>query len=150
RSFELQHPVALLLTQDVAEVLAPAAVELGQFRPDLLAVARRADELADRGRPAGLLVLDELLQPGHQRSDHLVDAGRARELALDPLDANLAVGAHDLYEQPLLRPEVVVQQAARDARLARDVVERRSGRAAFRDARAHRLDDALGLLAFQL
>ena len=39
-----------------------------------------------------------------------------------------AVVADDLDEQPLLRAEVVVQQAARDARLARHVVERRRRR----------------------
>ena len=61
--------------------------------------------------------------------------------------AQLAVAAHDLGQQPLLGPEVVVQQPAGHARLARDVVERRARHAAPRDARAHGLDDALGLLA---
>ncbi len=40
--------------------------------------------------------------------------------------------ADDLDEQPLLRAEVVVQQAARDAGLLRDHVERRAGGAATR------------------
>src|SRR5205085_8462453 len=62
-------------------------------------------------------------------------------------EPQLAVAAHGLDEQLLLGAEVVVQQPARDARLARDVVERGPGRAAPRDARAHRVDDALRLAA---
>jgi hypothetical protein len=42
-----------------------------------------------------------------------------------------------------------VQQAARDAGLAGDVIERRGGGAASAHARAHGLDDALRLLAVE-
>src|SRR5581483_6571114 len=51
---------------------------------------------------------------------------------------------------PLLGAEVVVQQPARDAGVARDVVERRARDAALRDRRAHRVDDALRLLPAEL
>ena len=67
----------------------------------------------------------------------------------EPLDAQLAVAAHRLDEQLLLGPEVVVQQPARDAGLAGDVVEGRAGRPPLGDAVAHRVDDALRLLARQ-
>ena len=70
-----------------------------------------------------------------------------RERGVERGHAQVAVAADDLDEQPLLRAEVVVQQPARDAGLARDVVERRAGGAAPRDARAHRVDDALRLVA---
>ena len=57
--------------------------------------------------------------------------------------------ADHLHEQPLLGAEVVVQEAARHARLAGHVVERRGGGAARADARAHRLDDPLRLLSLE-
>ena len=63
--------------------------------------------------------------------------------------AHLAVVADHLHEQPLLRAEVVVQQAARDPGLARYVVEGRPGGAAAADARAHRGDDPLCLLPLE-
>ena len=56
------------------------------------------------------------------------------EALLELRDPQVAVAAHDLGEQLLLGAEVVVQQPARDAGLARDVVERRAGDAALRDA----------------
>ena len=65
-------------------------------------------------------------------------------------DAGVAVLAHDLHQQPLLGAEVVVQQAARDAGLARDDVEGRAGRAAGANAGAHGGDDPARLLAIQL
>ena len=74
-------------------------------------------------------------------------SARRRELLVERGHAQVAVAADDLDEQPLLGAEVVVQQPARDAGLARDVVEGRAGDAAPRDARAHRVDDALRLLA---
>ena len=74
----------------------------------------------------------------------------ARERVLERGDAGVAVAADDLHEQPLLRAEVVVQQPARDAGLARDDVEGRAGGAAGADALAHRGDDPLRLLAVEL
>ena len=70
-------------------------------------------------------------------AERLVEAG----------DAELGVAADDLDQQPLLGAEVVVEQAAADARLAGDVLEGRAGDAAPGDARAHRVDDPLRLLA---
>jgi len=77
-------------------------------------------------------------------------AVRLREPRVERLQAHAAVAAHDLDEQALLRAEVIVQQAARDARLARDVVKRRARRAALGHRRAHRIDEASGLVACQL
>jgi hypothetical protein len=64
------------------------ALALLGFEPARDVLARAAQELGDLGRD-------------------LVGAPRAREL---PIDGVLAVAPHDLGEQPLLRPEVVVQQ----------------------------------------
>ena len=69
---------------------------------------------------------------------------------VEPVDPDLGVAADDLDQQPLLGPEVVVEQAAADPRLAGDLLERRAGGAALGDAVAHRVDDALRLLAAQL
>ena len=66
------------------------------------------------------------------------------------VDAQLGVAADDLDQQPLLGPEVVVEEAAADARLAGDVLEGRAGGAAAGDAVAHRVDDALRLVAAEL
>ena len=56
--------------------------------------------------------------------------------------------ADHLHEQPL-RSRSSAQEAARHARLAGHVVERRGGGAARADARAHRLDDPLRLLSLE-
>src|SRR4029078_1844382 len=68
----------------------------------------------------------------------------------EPRDADLGVAADDLDQQPLLGAEVVVEEAAADARLAGDLLERGPGRAALGAAVAHGIDDALSLLAAQL
>ena len=73
---------------------------------------------------------------------------RRRELLVERGHAQLAVAAHDLDQQPLLGAEVVVQQPARARRASRATWSKvEPGHAAAGDARAHRLDDALGLLA---
>ena len=74
---------------------------------------------------------------------------RLGEPLVHRLVAHLAVLANDLDEQPLLGAEVVVEQPARDAGLARHVVEGRAGCAARADARAHGGDDPLRLLALE-
>ena len=127
-------------------MLARAAQQLGELAGDLLVAPRQREQLEDDGDELGL-VLDEALQRGDERIDDVVGIARRGELVVERGHAQLAVAAHDLGQQPLLGPEVVVQQAARDARLAGDVVEGRARHAAPGDARAHRLDDPLGLLA---
>ena len=82
--------------------------------------------------------------------EDVVDRLRLGEPLVEPGDADLRVAADDLDQQPLLGPEVVVEEAAADARLAGDVLEGRAGGAALGDAVAHRVDDALRLLAAQL
>jgi hypothetical protein len=130
----------------LGHVLARAAQQLGELAGDLLVAPRQGEELEDDGDELGLL-LDVALQGGDERIDDVIGVARRRELVVEEAHAQLAVAAHDLGQQPLLGPEVVVQQPAGHARLARDVIERRARHAAPGDARAHRLDDALGLLA---
>src|SRR5260221_10816041 len=55
-----------------------------------------------------------------------------------------------LDQQPLLGPEVIVEEAAAYARLARHVLKGGAGGAALGDALAHRVDDALRLFPAQL
>ena len=140
--------VALLLTQPAREALAPLPVELGELRADLLRVARGREHLVDHGLAAGV-VLEELVQPNHESVNDLVDRVGAREPLVHRLVADLAVVAHHLDEQALLRAEVVVQEAARDAGLTRHVVEGRCGGPASPHARAHGSDDALSLVALE-
>ena len=57
---------------------------------------------------------------------------------------------HHLDQEALLGAEVIVEEAAADPGLAGDVLEGRARRAAASDAVAHRVDDALRLLAAEL
>ena len=88
-----------------------------------------------------------VLERAAQQGDEVLGRRRAAELLVEQRHAQVAVVPHDLGEELLLRAEVVVQQPARDARLAGDVVERRAGDPALGDRRAHRRDDPRGLLA---
>ena len=76
--------------------------------------------------------------------------GGGGQLLVERGHPQVGVALDDLGEQPLLGAEVVVQQPARDAGLASDVVERRARDAAQRHRRAHRVDDPLRLLAAEL
>ena len=95
---------------------------------------------------SSIVSLSDCTSAAEQRVGALDAGDRLRH----PLHPQVAVAPHDLDQQPLLRAEVVVQQPARDAGLARDVVERRAGRAAQPDRGAHRVDDPLRLLAREL
>ena len=146
--------VALALNVVVAGVVT---LVLGRHgRADELDETREADydELRETREPAPTVsagvVLQELLEADDERLHDLVEALRLREPLVHVARALGGVVPHDLDEQTLLRAEVVVQEAARDAGLARHVVERRRRRAARGDAGAHRGDDPLGLVALEL
>ena len=81
---------------------------------------------------------------------HVVGASGAGDRVLEALDPHVTFAPHDLDQQPLLGAEVVVQQAAGDARLAGDVIEGRAGDPAGGDADAHRLDDPRRLVTREL
>ena len=131
--------------EQLGDLFARAPHQPGVLGGDVLVAPREREQLEDERHEVGVLA-DRLLQVLRHQVDEVVGRLGRRELALEPLDAQLAVAAHGLDEQLLLGAEVVVQQAARDAGLARDVVEGRAGRAALGDAVAHRIDDALRLL----
>ena len=85
-------------------------------------------ELSRITKNSGLSSNSSSKEPRAARAAHRVAvAGGGDAEALHP---QIAVAPHDLGEQPLLCPEVVVQQPARDAGLARHVVERGAGSAA--------------------
>jgi hypothetical protein len=93
------------------------------------------------------VLVDQLEQRLAERAEQRVGAVQAGGGVAQALHPQVAVAPDDLGEQPLLRPEVVVQEAARDAGLARDVVERGAGGPARAHAGARRVDDPLRLLA---
>ena len=90
---------------------------------------------------------DHLLQREGEQRDEVVGGRRPGQALVEQSQPELRVTADDLRQQPLLGPEVVVQEPARNARLARDVVEGRAGGAASRDRGAHGVHDPLGLVA---
>ena len=146
---ERHHALVLLGSKDVGQVAAPAAVELGHLGAQLLAVVRGADHLVDDGRAprAHPRPSPPARRPGCRPARRRSSRGQG---VLERRDAGVAVAPDDLHQQPLLRAEVVVQQPARDARLAGHDVEGGAGGAAGTDALAHRGDDLLGLLAVEL
>ena len=107
--------------------------------------AREGEQLEHDGHELRV-VAHRALQRGDELVDDLVGALGALQALAQERQPQRRVAADDLGEHPLLGAEVVVQQAARDAGLARDVVERRAGRAAARHGRAHRVHDPLRLL----
>jgi hypothetical protein len=143
---QLEHAVVALGGQHRGDLFARAAHELGELRSDLRVAAREREDLERQRHQLGVGA-EHRLQRGPQQRDEVRRAGGARQLLVQGRHPQLGVAAHDLGQQSLLGAEVVVQQAARDARVARDVVERGAGDAAQRDRRPHRVDDALGLLA---
>ncbi len=141
--------VRLRRREQPGQVPPHAPVQLRQLGGDLLVVAPERVQLEQDGEELGL-VGEHLLQRQRERAEQRVGAVDAGDRRAHALHAQVAVAPHHLDEEPLLRAEVVVQQAAGHAGLARDVVERRPGRAARADRRAHRVDDPLGLLAREL
>src|SRR3954447_13265456 len=146
RRVQPQDAGRLLLDEQVGDVLARAPQQLRELERDLLVAARQREEL-EHQRDDRRVVDDHVLQRLDEPVDDVVGALGVGELLVDQVHPQLAVAAHDLGEKPLLRAELVVQQPARDPRLARDVVERGCGDAAPRDARAHRVDDPRRLVA---
>ncbi len=96
---------------------------------DVLVAAREREQLEDERDEVGVLA-HGLLQVLRHQVDEVVGRLRPGELLLEQLHTQLAVAPDGLDEQLLLGAEVVVQQAPRDAGLARDVVEGRAGSAA--------------------
>ncbi len=113
---------------------AGALEELADLVLDLGVAAAGAEELVEE-QEEGRLVLDQVGEAGEQDVDHVVDRLRLCQRFVEPGDADLGVAAHDLDQQPLLGPEVVVEKAAADPGLAGDVLEGRARRAALGDAR---------------
>ena len=116
---------------------------------DVGVAAAGAEQLVEEQEEAGL-VLDQVGEAGDEDVEHVVDGLGLGQRLVEAGDADLGVAADDLDQQPLLGPEVVVEQAAADARLGGDLLEGGAGGAALGDAVAHRVDDALRLLAAQL
>jgi hypothetical protein len=139
----------LLGLQEPAEPFALAAQELRELGSDLLVATRQREQLEDQRHEAGV-VADHVVEARDEPGDEVVDRARVGELGVEQLQAHVALAPHDLHEQPLLRAEVVVQQPARDAGRARDLVERRARRPALAHRGAHRVDDARRLVAGQL
>src|SRR5262249_25754439 len=78
------------------------------------------------------------------------DRLRPSERLIEAGDADLGVATDHLDQQPLLGPEVVVEEAAADPGLARDLLESRPRGAAPGHALTHGIDNALRLLPAQL
>jgi hypothetical protein len=90
---------------------------------------------------------DELLERAHEHVQQVVGALCGGDRLIERGEPQVRVAPDDLDQQPLLRAEVVVQQPARDAGLARDVVEGGARRAARGHGGAHRVHDPLRLVA---
>ena len=129
---------------------AGALEELADLALDVGVAAAGAEQLVEEEEEAGF-VLDHVGEAGDEDVEDVVDASSPRPAARRAgRSADLGVAADDLDQQPLLGPEVVVEEAAADPGLAGDVLEGRAGGAALGDAVAHRVDDALRLLAAEL
>ena len=128
--------------------LARLAHELDELLGDVLVALGEREHLEHDDDEVGRDV-DHVLHPVGEQPDEVVGGLGAPQLLVQQRHAQVAVVAHDLGEQPLLGAEVVMQQPARDPRLAGDMVERRAGDAALGDRRAHRVDDPLGLVPGQ-
>jgi hypothetical protein len=99
-------------------------LERGHLGADLVVAPRAGEQLEDQ-RDRGRVVLHDLLERAHEDVHDGVGRPRRREGDVEARHRHLAVVTHDLDQQALLGAEVVVQQAARDARLAGHVVEGR-------------------------
>jgi len=92
-------------------------------------------------RPA--LVVDELGEQVAERGDHLLARGHRFEALVHAGEPAVGVRAHDVGEQPLLRPVVPGDRAAAHAGLRGDAVEGRARHAPRADALARRGDEPL-------
>jgi hypothetical protein len=146
---EGQHALLLLGGEDRGDLLARAAHELGVLGGDLRVAAREREQLERQRQELGVLA-QHRLERAPQHGDEVLGARGAGQLLVEHAEPQLGVAPDHLGQQPLLGAEVVVQQPARDARVARDVVERRARDAAQGDRGAHRVDDPLRLLAAEL
>jgi hypothetical protein len=140
------HALAALGLELLGHVLADAPVERGQLGRDLGRAAGGGEELEVQ-RDEGRVPLHQVLERADQHVQQVVGGAGGRDSLVERGEPQVGVAPHDLDEQPLLGAEVVVQEPARDAGLARDVVEGRARRAARRHRRAHRVHDALRLVA---
>ena len=104
-------------------------MQRGELGGDLGRAARGGEELEVQ-RDERRVALDEVLERGDERGEQVVGGARVGERGVERGEADVGVAPDDLDQQPLLGAEVVVQQPARDARLAGHVVERRARRAA--------------------
>ena len=128
---------------------AGAVEELAELALDVVIAAAGAEQLVEDEEEAGL-VLDHVVEAGDEDVEHVIRRARFPQRVVEPGDADLGVAADDLDQQPLLGAEVVVEEAPADLRLGGDLLEGRARGAAFGDALAHRVDDALGLLSAEL
>ncbi len=108
-------PSACLSRSSAADLLAQAAQQLAELRGDLLVAARQHEQLEEQRHEAGVVAHD-VLEARDEDRDEVVGGLRLRERRVQRRHPHVAVVAHDLDEQPLLRAEVVVQQPARHAR----------------------------------
>jgi hypothetical protein len=123
--------------------------ELPDLTLDLGVAATGAEELVEEQEEARFVV-DHLGEAGDEGADYVVDALRRGQPRVEPFDPQLGVTADDLDQKPLLGPEVVVEEATADARLAGHMLEGGAGGAAARDGIPHRVDDPLRLVAAEL
>ncbi len=135
---EAEHALALLRLEDLGDVGAGAVEELADLALDVGVAAAGAEQLVEEQEEAGL-VLDQVGEAGDEDVEDVVDGLRLVQRLVEAGDADLGVAADDLDQQPLLGAEVVVQEAAADARLARRPARRSSRRRrAWRRCRASR------------
>ena len=106
-------------------MLAGAAHELAELGRDLRVAAREREDLKGERQELGV-VAEHRLERATQHRDEVRSVGCGGKLLVQRDHPQVGVALDDLGQQPLLGAEVVVQQPARDARLASDVVERRA------------------------
>ena len=119
---EAEDALVLLGAEDGGDVGAGRLEELADLVLDVGVAAAGGEELVEEEEEAGIVVdqvgeaLDQDVEDvvgGLRRAEHLVEAG----------DAQFGIAADDLDQEPLLGPEVVVEEAAADPGLAGDVLE---------------------------
>src|SRR6478752_6915694 len=93
--------------------------ELTDLVLDVRVAAAGAEQLVEE-EEAGLVV-DQIGEAGDEDVEDVVDRLGLRQRLVEPGDAQLGIAPHDLDQEPLLGPEVVMQQAAADTRLGSDL-----------------------------
>ena len=112
--------------------------ELADLVLDVGVAAAGAEELVEEEEEAGIVV-DHVGEAGDEDVEDVVGDLRLREHLVEAGDAEFGIAPHHLDQEPLLGPEVVVEEAAADPGLAGDVLEGRARRAAlWRRCRASR------------